>query len=153
VPYFSTRGYVGQLPARDAGLRFADQLGLDLTPVVLHLADHDPSGIAMTKDIEDRLDRYAGEPIEVRRIALNMDQIRRYRPPPNFAKEGDVNFERYRMEFGTDECWELDALAPDVIAALIRDEVEGMIDEKRWAEALHKEQQNRKALSKIASEI
>jgi hypothetical protein len=153
VPYFSTRGYVGQLPAREAGLRFADQLGLDLTPVVLHLADHDPSGIAMTKDVEERLERYAGEPIEVRRIALNMDQVERYRPPPNFAKEKDVNIGKYRSEFGTNECWELDALAPDAIAALIRKEIEEMIDEKRWAAAGRSERQNQMVLGKIARKI
>jgi hypothetical protein len=153
VPYFSTRGNVGQLPARDAGLRFADQLGLALVPVVLHLADHDPSGINMTKDVERRIALYAREPIEVRRIALNMSQVRQHRPPPNFAKEQDANFAKYRREFRTDECWELDALAPNVIADLIRNEIEEMIDEKRWAAAVRGEQRNRKALSKIAEEI
>jgi hypothetical protein len=153
VPYFSTRGMVGQLPARDAGLRFADQLGLDLTPVVLHLADHDPTGIAMTKDVERRLRLYAGEPIEVRRIALNMSQVELYRPPPNFAKETDANIGKYRREFGTNECWELDALAPAVIARLIREEIEDMIDEKLWEAAASKEQRNRKTLSKMAMEM
>jgi hypothetical protein len=153
VPYFSTRGNAGQLPARDAGLRFADQVGLDLVPVVLHLADHDPSGIAMTKDVERRLELYARAPVEVRRIALNMRQVERYRPPPNFAKEKDANTPKYRREFGTDECWELDALAPDVIATLIRDEISNMIDKRRWASAVRKEKRNQKVLSKIAEEI
>jgi hypothetical protein len=153
VPYFSTRGNAGQLPVRDAGLRFAEQLGLGLVPMVLHLADHDPSGIAMTKDIERRLKLYAREPIEVRRIALNMSQVEQYRPPPNFAKEKDANADNYRREFGTDECWELDALAPDVIARLIREEIEEMIDQKRWGAAVQKERRNQKVLSKIATEI
>ncbi len=153
VPYFSTRGNVGQLPARDAGMRFADQLGLGLTPVVLHLADHDPSGIEMTRDVEKRLELYAGETIEVRRLALNMSQVRRFRPPPNFAKESDANLGKYRREFGTDECWELDALAPNVIAELISGEVEKLIDEKKWAAAMRKEQRHRKFLSEIADEM
>jgi hypothetical protein len=55
LPYFSTKGNVGQLPVHDAGLRFADQLRLGLVPVVLHLADHDPTGIEMTFDLERRL--------------------------------------------------------------------------------------------------
>jgi hypothetical protein len=153
VPYFSTHGYVGQLPAREAGLRFAEQLDLDLTPVVLHLADHDPAGFAMTRDVESRLERYAGERIRVRRIALNLDQVEQYRPPPNFAKEKDVNFDRYRREFGTNECWELDALAPDVIADLIRGEISDLIDDKKWDAAMRSEQKNRLALDKIAKEI
>jgi hypothetical protein len=153
VPHFSIHGNVGQLMMHDAGKRFAAQLGLGLLPIVIYLGDHDPSGIAMTKDIERRLEFYAGEPIEVRRIALNMDQVRQYHLPPNFAKEKDPNLSKYIREFGTDKCWELDALAPDVIAALIRDEVEDMIDEKKWAAAVRSEQRNRKVLSKIASEI
>ena len=107
----------------------------------------------MTKDVERRIALYAGEPVEVRRIALTMDQVRTYRPPLNFAKEKDANAGKYRREFGTDECWELDALAPDVITALIRDEVEQMIDAKRWAAAARRERRNQKVLSKMASEI
>ena len=55
VPYFSTRGNIGQLPARDAGLRFQRQIEDGLTPVVLYLGDHDPSGIEMDRDLETRL--------------------------------------------------------------------------------------------------
>jgi hypothetical protein len=61
-----------------------------LIPLVLHLADHDPNGIDMTRDNIERLALYAHTDIEVRRIALNMDQINRYRPPPSFVKEGDT---------------------------------------------------------------
>jgi hypothetical protein len=153
VPHRSAHGDAGQLGVREAGLHFADQLDLGYIPVVLHLTDHDPKGIAMTKDIRRRLELYARAPIEVRRIALNMDQVRRYRPPPNFAKETDTNIGKYRREFGTDECWELDALAPDAIAALIRDEVEEMIDHKRWAEAVRSEQHNKMVLDKIAGDL
>src|SRR5262249_54559599 len=42
-----------------------------LIPLVLHLADHDPNGIDMTRDNEERLKLYARADIEVRRIALN----------------------------------------------------------------------------------
>ena len=94
---------------------------------MLHLADHDPNGIDMTRDIQDRLALYARDEIEVRRIALNMDQVRRYRPPPNFVKEEDSRTSEYRKQFGTDECWELDALSPTVIADLIEAELEPMI--------------------------
>ena len=35
-----------------------------------------------------------------------------------------------------EECWELDALSPTVIADLIRTEIEAMIEPNAWAEAL-----------------
>jgi hypothetical protein len=149
IPYFSTRGNVGQLAARDSGRRFADQLSLGQLPIVLHLADHDPTGIEMTVDLEGRLERYAREPVEVRRVALTMSQVRRHRPPPNFVKEQDVNTAKYRREFGTDQCWELDALAPDVIAGLIEREIEKMIDEPAMAKAKRREQKNLRRLKRL----
>lgn len=48
---------------------------------VLHLGDHDPSGIDMSRDIEDRLGMFEAWPT-FERIALNMDQVRQYQPPP-----------------------------------------------------------------------
>ena len=81
----------------------------------------------MTRDNTERLELYARREVEVRRIALNIDQVRRYNPPPNFAKEDDTRYAAYVEQFG-EECWELDALCPTVIADLIRVEIEAMID-------------------------
>lgn len=150
VPYFSTRGNLGQLPARDAGIRFERLIADGLTPVVLYLGDHDPSGIEMDHDLENRLARYSRREVEVRRLALTMAQVERYGPPANFAKERDVNLGKYLRRFGTDQCWELDALAPTVIADLIRSEVEGMIEPRAWQRALEREERSRARLRRLA---
>src|SRR5262249_17168504 len=150
VPYFAHRGNNSQTLQYQAGKRFARYLDLGLIPLVLHLADHDPNGIDMTRDNEERLKLYARADIEVRRIALNLDQVRRYNPPPSFVKEGDTRTSGYRDRFGTDECWELDALAPDVIANLIRTEIEGLIDQRRWKRAIASENRGRKLLTGAA---
>jgi hypothetical protein len=57
--------------------------------------------------------------VEVRRLALNIDQVKQYGPPPNPAKETDSRFASYGNQYGSD-CWELDALDPAVIADLVR---------------------------------
>jgi hypothetical protein len=150
VPYFAHRGNNSQTLQYQAGKRFAGYLARGLIPLVLHGADHDPNGIDMTRDIRERLALYARHEIEVRRIALNMDQVRQYRPPPNFAKEADRRFAGYVRQFGTRECWELDALSPTVIADLIRTEIEGLLDRKAWARALAKEQRRRRLLDAAA---
>ena len=134
----------------DAGERFADLIADGLTPVVLHLADHDPNGLDMTRDIRDRLEMFAEQEIEVRRIALNMDQVELYNPPANFTKDSDNHASGYRERFGTDECWELDALSPTVIAELIRDELDGMIDDDEWKERKEAEQLNRDLLVRVS---
>ena len=150
VPYFAHRGNTSQTLQYQGGKRFERYFDQGLIPLVLHLADHDPNGIDMTRDNRHRLAVYARREVEVRRIALNMDQVREYNLPANFVKEGDTRTTGYREQFDTDECWELDALSPTVISALIRDEIEGLIDWKAWDSALAQESNNRKLLSKVA---
>jgi hypothetical protein len=127
TPYFSCRGYVSQSEMYDAAKRFQRRRRQGFTPLVIHLGDHDPSGIDMSRDIKDRLELMSWGDVEVRRIALNMDQIEQYGPPPNPAKLTDSRGSAYVEQYG-DESWELDALEPSVLTELIQDEVEGLID-------------------------
>ena len=150
VPYFAHRGNNSQTLHYQAGKRFAKFLDQGLIPVVLHLADHDPKGIDMTRDNRERLALYARDNIEVHRIALNMDQVRQYAPPPNFAKEDDTLFGAYVERFGTEECWELDALSPTAIADLVRAEIEALIQWPKWNSAEAKERRSRAMLDKVA---
>jgi hypothetical protein len=151
VPYCATRGNASATLVYEAGTRFARYHWVDgLTPVVLHLADHDPNGIDMTRDLQDRLRRYARREVEVRRIALTMEQVEEHNPPPNYVKEEDTRTGSYRDQFGTDECWELDALSPTVIADLIRSEVEELIDDEAWEQALANEQRGSDLLRDVA---
>jgi hypothetical protein len=148
VPYFATIGNRSQTEMREAGERFVRYMSDGLTPLVLHLADHDPTGLDMTRDIRDRLWLFTSEEVEVRRIALNMDQVELYNPPPNFAKETDSRFASYAEEFG-DQSWELDALSPSVLAGLIRAELDDMIEDKPWQECEAQEERNRDTLNLV----
>lgn len=131
VPYFSCRGYTSQTAMWEAAKRLIRVETENRQHLVLiHLGDHDPSGIDMTRDIEGRLNVFGCYP-EVRRIALNMDQVTRYGPPPNPAKLTDSRAGSYISEFG-DESWELDALDPAVMIALIQDEIEDCRDDATW---------------------
>lgn len=146
---FACKGYVSQSEMWRAGQRMREIIDGGQEPLILHLGDHDPSGIDMTRDIRERLSLFAEEDIEVKRIALNMDQIRRYAPPPNPAKVTDSRFESYRAVYG-DESWELDALRPDVLAALIEDEIELVLDRKRFTQEYNAEVSGRKRFEAIA---
>ena len=151
VPYFATIGNSSQPLLYAAGRRFAQYLDQGLIPLVLHLADHDPNGIDMTRDVRARLKLYARAEIEVLRIALIMDQVREYAPPPNFAKETDTRYDAYVRQSGTTDCWELDALSPIVISNLIRNEITTLIDESKWKSALATEKRNRDLLRGAAN--
>ena len=149
VPYFSCRGYTSISEVWSAGRRLKTYRQAGQTPIVLHFGDHDPSGIDMTRDIRDRLSLFMGGRIELRRLALNMDQVQQYDPPPNPAKLTDSRAAGYLQLYG-DESWELDALEPSVLARLIRDEVVGLQDADAWDAAVEEETQGRAELGKIA---
>ena len=136
VPYFACRGYVSQSEQWRAGRRARQRFHQDgQNTVIIHLGDHDPSGVDMTRDNQDRLKLFAGycKRPQVVRIALNMDQVEEHEPPPNPAKMTDSRFEGYVAEHGY-ESWELDALEPSIIVGLIREEVDKHRDMDLWAE-------------------
>lgn len=76
VDYFSCRGYTSQSEMWTAGRRHRYwRMYGEHKPrtVVLHLGDHDPSGIDMTRDIRDRLTLFSNGSTQVERIALTME--------------------------------------------------------------------------------
>ena len=149
VPYLSCRGYVSQSEMWEAGQRMGQHIDAGLDPIVIHLGDHDPSGLDMTRDIRDRLSLFAGTDIEVQRIALNMDQITQYNPPPNPAKLTDSRGEGYVEKYGSSS-WELDALEPTVLADLIRAAVAPLIDRQAWDAGAGEDAQQRLHMQAVA---
>ena len=133
VDYFACRGYVSQSELYEAGKRIAarrDDTGQET--IVIHLGDHDPSGLDMTRDNEERLCMFAEGNVEVKRVALNYDQVQRYDPPPNPAKLTDSRAAEYIAEHGQ-YSWELDALEPRVLRDLIQAEIDLVRDPDVWA--------------------
>jgi hypothetical protein len=145
VPYFACRGYSSQSEQWRASHRFRRFNNANQQVVILHFGDHDPSGVDMTRDNQDRLDIFLGNFVTVRRMALNWEQIEEHSPPPNPVKLTDSRSDGYREKFG-DESWELDALNPEIIDALIRDAVLGYRDEDEWDRAIAAEEVMRQRL-------
>lgn len=148
VPFLACRGYVSQSELYDAGKRFANYKHQGQHVAVIHLGDHDPSGIDMTRDNRERLALFAEEYIEVVRLALNYDQVEQYDPPPNPAKQSDSRFESYAEQYG-DKSWELDALDPRVIRSLIRACVQQYQDDYLWAAAIEEQEDERQQLKDL----
>ncbi len=206
VPYFSCRGYtsVSEIWAGAQRLRQYLEAGQDV--VVLHIGDHDPSGLDMSRDIEERLDLFIRKDqghtiarrvvdllshstesgtddeaaiarwnameedeqerwwdrardelgadgwgqLEIRRIALNYDQVEQYQPPPNPAKVTDARFQRYVADTGLDDSWELDALDPVILQDLIQEAIDGLLDEDRWQQATDEMETQRRLLERAA---
>jgi hypothetical protein len=149
IPYFACKGYNSQSEMWGASQRFLQYIDNGQVPIVLHFGDHDPSGVDMTRDIEDRLEMFTEQyGVEVNRLALNWDQIEMYNPPPNFAKITDSRAVAYIAEYGEDS-WELDAMEPQVLAGLVREAVDGIRDDSTWAEDEEREELEKAQLRKI----
>ena len=88
--------------------------------------------------------------VEFHRLALNMDQVELYNPPPNPAKLTDSRCMGYIKEYG-EECWELDALEPSVISDVIRENVERHRDDAQYQAVIRREKQEREQLDDFAT--
>ncbi len=151
IAYFSCRGYVSQSEMWSAAQRLNRTIQAGQVPVIIHLGDHDPSGIDMTRDIEDRLAMFIEvKRFPIRRVALNMDQIEEYDPPPNPAKTTDSRYEGYIELYGEDS-WELDALEPRVMVDLIRNTVAGLCDDDLFDEKIAIEEKGKERLEDLAA--
>jgi len=136
IGYLACKGYpsVSSIHSWLLSADRAVELGAERA-VILYSGDHDPDGFGIPKALEEGIERLRqlktynpDYPIEVRRIALNMDQIKRFDPPPFDAKESSPRLQRYVEEQGTRDAWELDALEPTVMRDLIREEVRSYFD-------------------------
>lgn len=152
VPYFSCRGYASQSELYNAGSRCRNAIAQGQRPIIIHLGDHDPSGIDMTRDNEDRLEMFVGQPVEVRRIALNINQVQKQSLPPNPAKLSDSRATGYIDKYGASS-WELDALDPIVLSDLITDEIAKFRDPVIWDQVIDKENDIKDSIQTVADDF
>jgi hypothetical protein len=151
VSCFSCRGYVSQSEMWSAAQRFLYyNKEANKRVVLLYLGDHDPSGVDMSRDITDRNTLFGNCDLEFHRLALNMDQIKEYNPPPNPTKLTDSRANGYIDLYGY-ECFELDALEPQVISDLISYNVRKYRDEDIYRKVKSREEEGKELLKDLAS--
>jgi hypothetical protein len=131
VPFFSCRGYTSLSEMWRASLRLRYWTNSGQQPYIIHFGDHDPSGIDMGRDICERLRRTFASDLEFKRVALTMDQIEEYKPPPNPAKITDSRYSVYVSNYG-EQSWELDALEPMKFRQLIEAQLAAIRDQADW---------------------
>lgn len=151
VSCFSCRGYTSQSEMWRAAERFKEQEAILKRCIIIHLGDHDPSGLDMTRDIRDRLNSVFGVSVLVDRLALNMYQVEEFKPPPNPAKLTDSRAAGYCKEFGPNS-WELDALEPSVLQDMIQSNIRQWLDEELFLKYAHREENERRELIHEAEE-
>lgn len=140
VAYFVLRGYssLSGLSQWVNNVSEAHRLANFSEAVVLYFGDHDPDGWEIPRSAERnvrdiaRVCRKRMPPVTFQRVALLGEQIEEYDPPPFPAKESSSRYQSYVDEHGLTDAWELDALQPEVLDALIRDSVAEHFDEATY---------------------
>jgi len=147
VPFFAAKGYPSKSAMWQASMRLQRYREGGQEPIIIHLGDHDPSGIDMTRDINDQHATFMGG-LRVRRIALTMDQVEEYNCPSDPAKLSDTRADKYIDQYG-ELSWELDALEPRVIRDLIERTVAEYTDQDLMNDTLNQEVQYRDVLQNV----
>ncbi len=146
IAFTANKGYSSDSMMYRTGKRLERLIADRKNVLIVYLGDHDPSGMDMPRDIRERLSLFSRSQTKVERVALNMDQIEILKPPKNPAKITDSRYKTYVAEFGASS-WELDAVEPRQLAALVQNAVTAVRDEKLWAQAVAAEDAMRAELS------
>jgi hypothetical protein len=100
--------------------------------IVLYVGDYDPSGMNMSEhDLPNRLEKYDGHHVELRRIALTPSQTRGLLSFPASDKKKDPRHAWFVRNFGN-RCWELDALDPNALREIVEEEIKAEIEPVAW---------------------
>jgi hypothetical protein len=166
--YFGVnKGYSSASTMYDLAQRIKEKINEGKRAIILYLGDHDPSGLDMVRDIHKRICEFLTSGDEVIDIvgdeednpyfriiplALNMQQIKEYNPPPNPAKITDPRAKWYIGEYGN-KSWELDALEPKVLIKIAENGIKEFCDINKYNLWIKKEDEEKKALEKFGDSL
>jgi len=151
VTFRANKGYTSQSMMYRLGKDLAriQESGKDIH--VLYFGDHDPSGLDMDRDVQERIALFSGMPVAFERLALKYAQVQVLKPPENPAKITDSRAKQYIKLYGASS-WELDAVEPKELARLVEAAVVALRDDALWQVALAKENEMKEELKGFAEE-
>jgi hypothetical protein len=100
--------------------------------IILYVGDFDPSGMFMSEvDLPSRLERYGGDHVTLRRIALTRPQTRGLPSFKATTKKNDPRYKWFVANYGRD-CWELDAMDPNDLRDCVEQAIVELIEPVAW---------------------
>lgn len=156
------KGYTSSSAVHESYERFCEHINNGQKVVILYFGDHDPSGLDMVRDIRERLEfmfangtqlgyEVSEDEFDVIPIGLTMDQIKKYKCPPNPAKMTDTRAPGYIKKFGR-MSWEVDALPAEELVKIINDNIEMHVDMSVYDREMKREKAGRKELESFIKE-
>lgn len=132
VGLYSCRGQAGKEFAHAAAIKYME-IGKPVT--ILYVGDWDPSGLAIPRSLEDRLNRYSDGSVEIelRRLAVTPEQITEQNLQTHDVNTKDSSYKRFVEEcrlvgLAEQTAVEVEAIDPPVLRNLVHDELYGLVD-------------------------
>jgi hypothetical protein len=85
-------------------------------------------------------------------IALTREQIDQYNPPPNPAKLSDPRSGKFLRDHGN-QSWEVDALRPEVLNAILTEAIRSRIDISLYESILEAEEEDKERLTQLKDQL
>ena len=149
------RGHPSATMRNEIANRFDAAIMKGRDPIIFHLGDLDPSGVEIPLALQRNLERDHSVRVDVRRLALTIDQVDKYQLPksPQAAKSTDKNYSKFVKQFGTITPTELDALHPKHLQQIVTDALTNVYDMSDFAEQKRKEATERALLKEIRTDV
>jgi hypothetical protein len=145
------RGYSSSSAMYDARTRIdRERDGREVE--IIYLGDFDPSGEDMVRDIRDRLAMLQVEDVNVTKLALNPDQVSKWKLPPNPAKMSDSRAGGFVAKHGK-QSYEVDAIPPKELQKMVRAAITSHMDMAEYNAVKERELILRAKLVKAAEKI
>jgi hypothetical protein len=164
IPVYSSGKYDGITCKRDLGVEWAK---LEVPIRVFHLGDHNPSGIHIFESLARDVVRFAeqtaqrlglGQPrimfIQIGLLPHQVTDISPDRVNPKDKRRFDwmatiigTRGIEHRIDLDPRQAWELESLAPDQIAAIVRESIEASWDKVAYKDVLTEEERTRYVLA------
>src|SRR6516162_9578890 len=117
--------------------------------IALYVGDYDPSGMFMSEeDLPNRLAKYGGEHVVLKRIALRREHLPGLPSFPATDKKQDPRYHWFVRNFGK-RCWEVDALDPNDLREIVRHAIEAEIELEAWNRCTRIEKAERESLRTV----
>jgi hypothetical protein len=117
--------------------------------IVLYVGDFDPSGMFMSEqDLPNRLSKYDGDHITIKRIALTREHVRGLPSFPAADKRKDPRYRWFVASHG-DRCWELDTMDPNDLRDCVEREIVNLIEPTAWNRCVVVNQAEQESLKTI----
>lgn len=145
VSLYPTRGFSSLTLAYEAAEEI-NEAGR-VRAVVLYVGDYDPAGVLIDQAVEMELQGHLHVPLEMRRLAINENQITEYDLPAKPRKES----ERRRPD--VKETVEAEAMPAGILRRMVRNAVEEYLPANALLAAKEAEASERAVLRAIAGEL